>query len=51
LGKTDPHTEKRTELSVASGHDLSKVVTAWANLPAPLKAAILAIVSSTEDAP
>jgi hypothetical protein len=39
-------------------HDLSQVVTAWAKLPVPLKAAILAIVRTandeserTEDAP
>jgi hypothetical protein len=28
------------------GRDLSQVVTAWAKLPGPLKAAILAIVNS-----
>jgi hypothetical protein len=28
------------------GHDVARVVTAWAKLPAPLKAAILAIVDS-----
>jgi hypothetical protein len=31
---------------VSSGHDLSQVVTAWAKLSSPLKAAILAIVDS-----
>jgi hypothetical protein len=30
-------------------HDLSQVVTAWAKLPAPLKAAILAIVRTAAD--
>jgi hypothetical protein len=30
------------------GRDLSQVVTAWVKLPAPLKAAILAIVNSAE---
>jgi predicted metal-binding protein len=31
------------------GHDLSRVVAVWSKLPAPLKAAILAIINSTED--
>jgi hypothetical protein len=47
LGKTDQHTEKDTGISVSSGHDLAQVVTAWAKLPSPLKAAILAIIHST----
>jgi hypothetical protein len=44
----DERTKKRTEISVAACPDLSQVVTAWAKLPAPLKAAILAIVGSVD---
>ena len=39
------------QILVALGRDLSQVVTAWAKLPAPLKAAILAIVNSAEGQP
>ena len=35
-----------SQISGVLGHDLTRVVTAWVKLPAPLKAAILAIVSS-----
>jgi hypothetical protein len=35
-----------SQKSVSSGHDLSRVVTAWGKLSAPLQAAILAIVNS-----
>lgn len=37
------------EAGTASSEDLPKVVTAWAKLPSPLKAAILAIVNSVAD--
>lgn len=46
LGKSGEHTEKDTGISGALGQDLSRVVRAWAELPAALKAAILAIVNS-----
>jgi hypothetical protein len=36
------------QIPVALGRDLSQVVTAWAKLPEPLKAAILAIVNSAK---
>ena len=36
---------------VVADSSLQKVITAWAKLPAPLKAAILAIVNSTEEVP
>jgi hypothetical protein len=39
----------RAQISDASCPDLSKVVASWPNLPAPFKAAILAIVKSVED--
>ena len=41
-----PPSQRASQTSVALGHDLSHVVTAWADLPPPLKAAILAIVNS-----
>jgi hypothetical protein len=37
-------TQRDSQTPVASLRDLSQVVTAWAKLPASLKAAILAIV-------
>jgi hypothetical protein len=40
------YTGKDTGISVVLSHDLSRVVTSWDKLPAPLKAAILAIVNS-----
>jgi hypothetical protein len=46
LGKTDEHTKKDTGFSVIFGPDLSCVVTAWAKLSPPLKAAVLAIVNT-----
>jgi hypothetical protein len=46
LAKTTEHTGKHTGISGALGHDLSLVVNAWADLPAALKAAILAIVNT-----
>jgi hypothetical protein len=42
----DSRIDSRTK--VAACPDLSRIVTAWAKLPPPLKAAILAIVNSTE---
>jgi len=35
-----------SQISVGLGHDLSRIVTAWADLPPPLKTAILAIVDA-----
>ena len=40
------YTGKDTGISVALGHDLSRVVTSWDKLPPPFKAAILAIVDT-----
>jgi hypothetical protein len=39
-------TQRDSQTPVVLGPDLSQVVTAWVKLPAPLKAAILAIVKS-----
>ena len=41
------NTQIRAQILGALGRDLSQVVVAWAQLSAPLKAAILAIVSSS----
>ena len=46
LGETGEHTEKDAEILVTLCHDLAHVVSAWAKLPALLKAAILAIINS-----
>jgi hypothetical protein len=46
-GVTKADTQRDAQSSVALGHDLSRVVTAWSKLPPPLKAAILAIVNSS----
>ena len=48
--KGNPHgdTQIDSQIPVASSPELSQVVTAWAKLPAPLKAAILAIVKTAE---
>jgi hypothetical protein len=43
-----PASQGASQAPVAMGHDLSQVVTAWARLPEPLKAAILAIVNSAK---
>jgi len=48
LGNPDGDTQIDAQILVALGHDLSQVVTAWIKLPAPLKAAILAIVKTVE---
>ncbi len=42
-------TQIRAQISGVSCPDLAKVVTSWLNLPAALKAAILAIVKSVEE--
>jgi hypothetical protein len=46
----NPHDDAQidSQILVASSPELSQVVTAWAKLPAPLKAAILAIVKTAE---
>jgi hypothetical protein len=41
------HTQIRAQITDALGRDLSQVVAAWSKIPAPLKAAILAIVNSS----
>ena len=44
------NTQIRAQILDASGRDLACVVAAWAELSAPLKAAILAIVRSSNAA-
>jgi hypothetical protein len=44
--KTVSPSQIASQATVTARHDLSQVVTAWEKLPAPLKAAILAIVKS-----
>jgi hypothetical protein len=44
------YTQIHAHAADASCPDLAKVVAAWAKLPAPLKAAILAIISPSEGA-
>jgi hypothetical protein len=51
LGNADGNAQIDAQILVVLGHDLSQVVTAWAKLPAPLKAAILAIINSAEGQP
>ncbi len=41
------HTQIRAQIADTLGRDLSRVVAAWSELPAPLKAAVLAIVGSS----
>ena len=41
------HTQIRAQITDALGRDLAQVVAAWAKIPPPLKAAILAIVNSS----
>jgi hypothetical protein len=48
LAKTDSPSQIASQNPVALGHDLSQVVTAWGKLPVPLKAAILAIIKTTD---
>ena len=45
-GNPNGDTQRDTQIPVNVGPDLSRVVTAWEKLPAPLKAAILAIVGT-----
>jgi hypothetical protein len=45
-GETGVPSQIASQKPGAFGHDLAQVVTAWVKLPAPLKAAILAIVGS-----
>ena len=40
-------TQIRAQIQGSDGRDLSQVVNAWAELPAALKAAILAIVNAS----
>jgi hypothetical protein len=47
-GETDAASQIASQNPVALGHDLSQVVTAWGKLPVPLKAAILAIIKTTD---
>lgn len=49
-GNSEAGTQLGTQSQVAACPDLSRVVTAWAKLSVPLKAAILAIVNSSEAA-
>ena len=49
-GDSEADTQLGTQTKVAACPRLSQVVTAWAKLPEPLKAAILAIVNSSEGA-
>jgi hypothetical protein len=51
LGNPDGNAQIDAQILVALEHDLSQVVTAWAKLPTPLKAAVLAIINSTESKP
>lgn len=44
----DGYTQGRAQIAGAACPELAQVVGAWANLPAPLKAGILAIVRSSE---
>jgi hypothetical protein len=46
---TEADAQRDSQTPVAPLHDLSQVVTAWDKLPAPLKAAILAIVRTAND--
>jgi hypothetical protein len=43
-------TQIRAQTADSASPDLAKVVASWEKLPAPLKAAILAIIKSVEDA-
>jgi hypothetical protein len=48
-GKTAAPSQIASQTPVSSGQDLTRVVASWSKLPAALKAAILAIVNSSED--
>jgi hypothetical protein len=45
------YTQIRAQILGELGPELARVVAVWLKLPAPLKAAILAIVNSMEDVP
>jgi hypothetical protein len=45
----DPTTQIGAQILDSSCPDLAKVVATWANLSAPLKAAILAIIGANEN--
>jgi hypothetical protein len=47
-GNSDGDSQRDSQTSVPLSPELSQVVTAWEKLPAPLKAAILAIVKTAE---
>jgi hypothetical protein len=47
-GNSDGDSQRDSQTSVPLSPDLSQVVTAWEKLPAPLKAAILAIIKTAE---
>jgi hypothetical protein len=48
---TKPNAQRDSQTPVHSLHDLAQVVTAWPKLPTPLKAAVLAIINSSEGQP
>jgi hypothetical protein len=50
-GKSDGDSRIDSRNPITSCPDLAQIVMAWAKLPAPLKAAILAIVNSAEGQP
>jgi hypothetical protein len=50
-GNRDGDSQRDSQTSVPLSPELSHVVTAWEKLPAPLKAAILAIINSAEGQP
>jgi hypothetical protein len=51
LGNSQGDAQGNAQMLVALGRELSQVVTDWAKLPTPLKAAVLAIISSTKGQP
>ena len=48
IGNSEDDSRIDSRNPIPSYPDLARIVTAWAKLPAPLKAAILAIVKSAE---
>ena len=48
IGKSEDDSRIDSRNSTPSCPDLTRIVTAWTKLPAPLKAAVLAIVNSAE---
>jgi hypothetical protein len=51
LANSNGDTQRDAQKTDSLGHDLSRVVTAWAKLPPALKAAILAIVGTVISSP